>query len=146
LIHDPADLGKAELLLDQLGGVETVRVAHDATEVAAASDLPLAAQWESVTRKPLRKSLAEILTRDVGNPAHRRSRDSLAAVGPSSTISRVTSSFTNRSTSFSAVLRSTSKHWWMWSMTSSTVLVPSRACQISVAMRLRRSTSSSSRS
>src|SRR5436189_351918 len=91
LIHDTNDFRKAQLLLDHLWEIETIRVTHDAPEVTAAGDLPLTAQRESAISKPLRESLAELLTRDIGEGAHNRSRGSLAAAGTSSTISRVTS-------------------------------------------------------
>src|SRR3989442_13977536 len=110
-IHDADDLGKAQFLLNPPRVVEAVRVAHHATQITAAGQLPLAAQREAATGESLRESLAVLPIRNAWDTAHDRSRGSLATAGTSSTISRLTNSFTNRSTSFSAVFRSTSKLW-----------------------------------
>src|SRR5712691_304953 len=54
LIRDPKDLWRAQFLPKPVRCIEAVRVAHDAAQVAATGQLPLAAQRESPPGEPLR--------------------------------------------------------------------------------------------
>jgi hypothetical protein len=57
LVHDAQDLVRRELGPDHVGTVEAVRVAHHASQIAAARDLPLAGQRNPVVPQDQRPRL-----------------------------------------------------------------------------------------
>ena len=74
LVHNAEDFRRGEFLANELRAIETVRIAHDASQVAAAGDFPLAGDG-----KPLRQ-VVKFICSDHGRRQPLQSRESRAGL------------------------------------------------------------------